>query len=106
MTVFKEKLDGIQMLQLQENLQTSEWEYQILGCQEYPHFTTKACEKSQLVETGGCLYDLTLLFCFTVAMSVCNSVQHGAHSHPVLEGFAVHWSDNSGQCVRHKNDQV
>lgn len=33
-TVFKEKLDVIQMLQLQENLQTLEWEYQILGCQE------------------------------------------------------------------------
>lgn len=76
MIVFKEKIDVIQILPLQENLQTSGHnEYQILDYQEQSHFPTEACEKSPLVQTGlhfthaVNIYDLILFLCFTVAMS-------------------------------------
>lgn len=57
-------------------------------------------------EVSTCVF--MILFSHFASLLLCPSatVQRRVHSHPVLSGLAVYWSENSGQRVRHRNDQL
>lgn len=114
-TVLKEKTDILQILQLQKSLQTSEQEgipnSRWWGAAPFCYrsmWEIPTCENTELSlhVWHDCLWFYSPLFCFPVALSVCSSVQQRALSHPVLAGLAVYCRENSGQPVRHGNDQV